>query len=865
MRVFYNDKQVWAARLLEEHAPKMPTRAEMNGQSAQDPVSVALFFNVMMELFLKHFLGVDRTCPKGHPDGVASEFFRGLFGVVQAYHGAVETQGRGGLHAHMHVWLKHPMTAHVLDKLRRGLFDDDLRQRLEEWQEAVRWKVGSLQFEGVEEIGRQLKIPKAHVAPLPFSSKQQQQTRTRGIKEEFQDEVEDGPQGATEPWATAPMQGCARFEPLVPTREEADHPELDPHQYVGGRIGGPVEEEKDVHKKAMTGACVCLNPQYRRKPPFVVHRADGQAVMLAQGVAAKEDARRWKYEFFRDARKNIIRSHLHKCKPTCWKLSRDGDDKSIVRVCRFHFQHVYQVTRYTRFAPSQKLCATRPLKRFTNVDNWNKRDTNKWLRKGKKLVPPRLKGVKKTSEGRLIKFSSRLKEWPAYGEYREDELDHIPDVRDDEYSRTYGRGGQCACLRAHPLPSSTTCCGVVCFRCNLDLQCHDCLPIPDEIRKRGPSRKDAVKKVAADGGDAEAVGDEQGPPANEAVEVEVEKVPLCGGGRLDEEFCGDCDDEEDFDHRVGEEAAFIEPCGPDEPGEEEEEEMAQPAEANSDDVAAVDKQLIDEVEGWVHAYERCHLQAHNVAHYTGDYSTKFAERVGSLVPALAQGMTNLVAGWGSMSRPKPEDAEGVKEVDAYVNKRTRREAGGTVRPGESWDQLVDRGRQLLIRLQTSANRTIVKKLTEMDFQMLFNHECFLSHRTWTIFCKKPVAFAYRAKERRKRWYLRQNHLDLDGFTPDYGNVAAGDDEDEEQADDDVADVGFLRAFVEQPDEPENKERADGGARGTLDDFLRRGPSPPDQNTTAGRGAVDAEAPGYPLNGVEQTSCSGSKIWSRRVL
>ena len=29
--------------------------------------------------------------------------FRGLFGPVEAYHGAVETQGRGGLHAHIHV------------------------------------------------------------------------------------------------------------------------------------------------------------------------------------------------------------------------------------------------------------------------------------------------------------------------------------------------------------------------------------------------------------------------------------------------------------------------------------------------------------------------------------------------------------------------------------------------------------------------------------------------------------------------------------------------------------------------------------------------------------------------------------------
>ena len=49
---------------------------------------------------------------------------------------------------------------------------------------------------------------------------------------------------------------------------------------------------------------------------------------------------------------------------------------------------------------------------------------------------------------------------------------------------------------------------------------------------------------------------------------------------------------------------------------------------------------------------------------------------------------------------------------------------------------VEVGRKLLIRLETSANRATLKKLPEIVFQMLYGHECYMSHGTWTVFCKK---------------------------------------------------------------------------------------------------------------------------------
>ena len=55
-----------------------------------------------------------------------------------------------GLHALMHIWLLHPLRARVLDQIRSGRLDDELVKRLSAWQVAVRQKVGSVQFDGVE-------------------------------------------------------------------------------------------------------------------------------------------------------------------------------------------------------------------------------------------------------------------------------------------------------------------------------------------------------------------------------------------------------------------------------------------------------------------------------------------------------------------------------------------------------------------------------------------------------------------------------------------------------------------------------------------------------------------------------------------
>ena len=56
-------------------------------------------------------------------------------------------------------------------------------------------------------------------------------------------------------------------------------------------------------------------------------------------------------------------------------------------------------------------------------------------------------------------------------------------------------------------------------------------------------------------------------------------------------------------------------------------------------------------------------------------------------------------------------------------------------------------RRTLIRLETAANQTTLKKASEMASQLVLGHECYRPHETWTVFCKSLVWVAHRASRR----------------------------------------------------------------------------------------------------------------------
>ena len=90
---------------------------------AANPVAGARFFHFMVELFIKHVLGVE----SGHP---------GIYGDTAAYYGTVEQQGRLTLHLHMLLWIKGCLSP---QEVRDRVMDpnSDFQRRLIEYLESV--------------------------------------------------------------------------------------------------------------------------------------------------------------------------------------------------------------------------------------------------------------------------------------------------------------------------------------------------------------------------------------------------------------------------------------------------------------------------------------------------------------------------------------------------------------------------------------------------------------------------------------------------------------------------------------------------------------------------------------------------------
>lgn len=64
---------------------------------AENPFATAKVFNLYMKAFIKAVLGYN-------PNIFNRD--KGILGIVKAYYGCVEAQGRGTLHCHMLIWVE---------------------------------------------------------------------------------------------------------------------------------------------------------------------------------------------------------------------------------------------------------------------------------------------------------------------------------------------------------------------------------------------------------------------------------------------------------------------------------------------------------------------------------------------------------------------------------------------------------------------------------------------------------------------------------------------------------------------------------------------------------------------------------------
>lgn len=84
-------------KLFDELSPGAE-KLERGKTVAANPVAGVLFFNKTVNMLLDTLLGTTRSNK------------RGIFGELSAYYGVVEAQGRGSLHIHLLIWLRHGLS-----------------------------------------------------------------------------------------------------------------------------------------------------------------------------------------------------------------------------------------------------------------------------------------------------------------------------------------------------------------------------------------------------------------------------------------------------------------------------------------------------------------------------------------------------------------------------------------------------------------------------------------------------------------------------------------------------------------------------------------------------------------------------------
>lgn len=110
---------------------QVPDYWEQSILVARNPLVAARFFNIYMKAFVKTVLGYDPNRRASSPDG-------GVLGLVKAYYGCVEAQGRGTLHCHMMVWIEGALNPNeIRDRIVKDHDMDFAKRLLEMLDDAI--------------------------------------------------------------------------------------------------------------------------------------------------------------------------------------------------------------------------------------------------------------------------------------------------------------------------------------------------------------------------------------------------------------------------------------------------------------------------------------------------------------------------------------------------------------------------------------------------------------------------------------------------------------------------------------------------------------------------------------------------------
>ena len=129
----------------ETFSPQILTDKQCYLLNSRNAVAGARFFHFMVQMFIKHVLGVDED----HP---------GLYGNTSAYYGTVEQQGRLTLHLHLLLWISGCLTP---QEIRDRIMDvgSEFQRKMVEYLEAL--CVGEFLTGPKNEISEKVKIASA--------------------------------------------------------------------------------------------------------------------------------------------------------------------------------------------------------------------------------------------------------------------------------------------------------------------------------------------------------------------------------------------------------------------------------------------------------------------------------------------------------------------------------------------------------------------------------------------------------------------------------------------------------------------------------------------------------------------------------
>ena len=167
------------------------------------------------------------------------------------------------------------------------------------------------------------------------------------------------------------------------------------------------------------------------------------------------------------------------------------------------------------------------------------------------------------------------------------------------------------------------------------------------------------------------------------------------------------------------------------------------------------------------------MDAINMAHYQTDYTTKAGPVAGEFGVLSAQSSGLAFLRLQQKAEREAEEAER-EAADGDV------EAPGAPAPVRRtvWGEVLHSARRTVIKLSTSSHRALLKKLPEMMFQMQYGHECYMSHDTWTLYCKGIVALAFRAshavQNKKDDFWNDPRAADIEVDQPAVGEVPDGE-------------------------------------------------------------------------------------------